>query len=62
MVAISCWIESEVCVKRMFLIGRAEEEICIKKILRNYIRRIKNVEIQEIAYWEEINGENKQSI
>nr|DAX41582.1 MAG TPA: hypothetical protein [Caudoviricetes sp.] len=30
--------------------------------MRNYIRRIKNVEIQEIAYLDEINGENKQSI
>ena len=26
---------------------------------KKYFRRIRNVEIQEIAYWDEINGENK---
>ena len=37
---INYWTESEANAKLIFLIGKAEEKIYIKKILRNCIRRI----------------------
>ena len=39
MVATNSWTGSRVNVKNIFSTGKAEEKTCIKKILRNYIRR-----------------------